>query len=199
MRIAEADLVPTDANLLAAYCSFSELVDACEAFCDLVNGREHRSTRRVPKVMLSEERLAMHPPPQHPYTAVFGVTRTVGSNIPVIAFDGGEYSVPKHLRGDVVWARHHGDQIVVTAVDRSGAHEVARHLVTTPGNPRYVDEHFGPAPEGPLNRTRRGPRTTTGCATIRLVRARRWSRRPIWRTGCSMSGVDRGAATVLRG
>ena len=51
--------------------------------------------------------------------------------------------------------RHHGDEVVVTALEEDGAREVARHEVTTPGNPRYVDEHFGPAPEGPLNRTPR--------------------------------------------
>ncbi len=48
--------------------------------------------------------------------------------------------------------------MVITALEAGGAVEVARHERTTPGNPRYVDEHFGPAPEGPLNRTAR-PRT----------------------------------------
>jgi hypothetical protein len=68
--------------------------------------------------------------------AVYGLTRTVGSNIPVISFDGGEYSVPNHLRDETVWVRHHGDEVVVTALERDGAREVARHEVTTPGNPR---------------------------------------------------------------
>ena len=39
VRIAEADLVPTEANLLPAYKSFGELAAACEAFCDQVNAR----------------------------------------------------------------------------------------------------------------------------------------------------------------
>jgi hypothetical protein len=155
VRIAEADLVPSGANLLAAYSSFSELVAACDGFCEVVNGREHRATRRVPAVMLAEERMVMHPLPERPYTAIFGVTRTVGSITPVIAFDGGEYSVPHRLRGQIVWARHHGDQVIIVAVDAAGACEVARHEVTTPGQPRHVDEHFGPAPEGPLNRSPR--------------------------------------------
>jgi transposase len=155
VRIAEADLVPTEANLLPAYHSFSELVAGCEAFCAEVNGRQHRTTRRIPGEMLAEERLHLHRLPERPYTAVFGVTRTVGANTPVIAFDAGEYSVPHRLRGEVVWVRHHGDEVVVIAVDRDGPAEVARHKVTTPGHPRYVDEHFGPAPEGPLNRTAR--------------------------------------------
>ena len=53
--------------------------------------------------MLAEERHRLHPLPEHPYTAVYGVTRTVGANIPVVNFDGGEYSVPERLRGEVVW------------------------------------------------------------------------------------------------
>ncbi len=82
--------------------------------------------------MLAEERLRLHPLPQRPYTAVFGLTRTVGSNTPVIAFDGGEYSVPHRFRGEVVWARHHGNELVVTAIDKDGPCEVARHEATTP-------------------------------------------------------------------
>ena len=30
---------------------------------------------------------------------------------------------------------------------------MVRHQRGAPGNPQYVDEHFGPAPEGPLHRT----------------------------------------------
>ena len=155
VRVAEADLVPTEANLLPAYSAFSELVAACEALSAELNGREHRATRRIPAEMLAEEQLRLHRLPERPYTAVFGVTRTVGSNTPVIAFDGGEYSVPHRFRAEVVWARHHGNEVIVTAIDEDGPREVARHEVTTPGNPRHVDEHFGPAPEGPLNRSPR--------------------------------------------
>jgi transposase len=155
VRVAEADLVPTEANLLPAYGCFRELDGACERFCEEVNGRVHRTTRRVPAEMLAEERLRLHPLPEHPYTSVFGVTRTVGANTPVISFDAGEYSVPHRFRSEVVWVRHQAGEVIVTALDKDGAREVARHERTTPGNPRYVDEHFGPAPEGPLNRTPR--------------------------------------------
>ena len=34
VRVAKADLVPTDANLLAAYADWAALEAACEAFCD---------------------------------------------------------------------------------------------------------------------------------------------------------------------
>jgi transposase len=59
VRIAKADLVPTDANLLDEYDSWTELAAACDSFMAEVNGREHRVTRRVPDEMLAEE-----PPPR---------------------------------------------------------------------------------------------------------------------------------------
>ena len=63
VRVAKADLVPTDANLLDDYTSWAELVDACEAFMDEVNDRAHRVTRRPPAEMLVEERPAAAPAP----------------------------------------------------------------------------------------------------------------------------------------
>jgi len=155
VRIAAADLVPCDANLLAAYETFAGLAAACEAFCAQVNSRVHASTHRIPAELLVEERLRLHRLPEHPYTAAFGVTRTVGINTPVIAIDECVYSVPHELRGEVVWVRYHSDEVVITHVGPSGPVEVYRHERTTPGNPRYVEAHFGPTPEGPLNRTPR--------------------------------------------
>jgi hypothetical protein len=155
VRISAADLVPCDANLLGAYESFAALETACDAFCAHVNSRVHATTHRVPAEMLVEERLRLHRLPEHPYTAAFGVTRTVGINTPVIAIDECSYSVPHAFRGEVVWVRYHGDQVIVVHVGPSGPVEVYRHERTTPGNPRYVEAHFGPTPEGPLNRTPR--------------------------------------------
>src|ERR1039458_9205864 len=53
VRVAKADLVPTDHNLRAGYASFGELEAACEAFMAEVNTRQHRSTLEAPR---SEER-----------------------------------------------------------------------------------------------------------------------------------------------
>lgn len=50
MKIAKADLVPSEANLLPAYDSFAELEQACRAFCDRVNARVHRESAAVPAV-----------------------------------------------------------------------------------------------------------------------------------------------------
>ena len=55
VRVAEADLVPTDANLRGDYTGWAELVEACEAFTAEVNERVHRVTRRAPVEMLTEE------------------------------------------------------------------------------------------------------------------------------------------------
>jgi hypothetical protein len=152
VKIAKADLVPTEANLLEDYGSFAELERACRMLGEQVNGRPHRVTRRRPVEMLAEERQHLHPIPEHPYTAAFGVTRTVGANTPMVAFEHGQYSVPHTLAGETVWVRAYGEQIAIIHVGADGPVEVARHARTTPGTPRLDDTHFPPPPAGPLGR-----------------------------------------------
>lgn len=160
VKVAKADLVPTDANLLDDYDSFGELRLACRELGEQVNGRPHRVTRRAAVQMLAEERTRLHPLPAHPYTAAFGVTRTVGTATPMVAFENGQYSVPHTLAGQTVWVRaFDGEQIVIVHVGVDGPVALARHARTTPGTPRVDDAHFPPQPEGPLGRTP-GPRTT---------------------------------------
>src|SRR5258706_8043204 len=60
VKIAKADLVPTDANLHAGYASFAELVAACEAWCERVNARVHRETGAAPVDRLAVERGQLH-------------------------------------------------------------------------------------------------------------------------------------------
>ena len=98
--------------------------------------------------MLLEERSRLHRVPDQPYTLAFGMSRTVGTKLPLIDLDLCQYSVPQELRGEVVWAREHGDEIVIVHVGKEGPVEVARHQRTTPGNPRIDPRHFGPPPEG---------------------------------------------------
>jgi transposase len=152
VRVAKADLVPTDANLVAEYSSWSQLEEACVSFCTEVNNRLHRVTRRPPAEMLVDEQLRLHQLPDHPYTTAFGLGRSVGIDQPMIQWDWALYSVPHRLAGQSVWVRRHGDDVVVTHLGASGPVEVARHLVTTPGNPRIDPAHFPPAPETPLER-----------------------------------------------
>jgi transposase len=159
VKIAKADLVPTEANLRSEYASFAELEADCEAFCDKVNIRTHRVTRRRPVDMLAEERLRLHPIPQHPHTVAFGTTRVVPANTPMVTFEAGQYSVPHTLLGQTVWVRVHGqgsdEQVVIVHVGDQGPVEVARHHRASPGSPRLVDEHFPPQPAGALERTPR--------------------------------------------
>ncbi|MHB1536077.1 MAG: IS21 family transposase [Acidimicrobiales bacterium] len=167
VRVAKADLVPTEANLLADYVSFAELEAACAAECERVNTRCHRVTRRAPAAMLAEEQARLHRLPAAAYTAAFGVTRRVGEDTPMVQLDYGLYSVPHTLAGQTVWVRRHGEQVVVVAVSESGPVEVARHAVTTPGSPRIDEAHFPPAPEGALGRTPR-PKTTGEAAFLAI-------------------------------
>lgn len=141
VKIAKADLVPTEANLLAEYRTFAELEAACRAFCDEVNAREHRETRRAPAEALVEERTRLHPLPNRPYIAVFGQTRRVNWDA-TVSFDAVRYSVPHQLVDARVWVRHEAEQVVVTAETDAGPVEVARHAVSTPGNPRIAAEHY---------------------------------------------------------
>jgi len=156
VKIAKADLVPRDTNLLQQYGSFADLEAACEAFCVQVNARVHRVTRRAPDEMLEQERARLHPLPAAAHTVAFGVTRVVPASTPMVSFEGGQYSVPAKLLGQTVWVRVHGrgadEQVVIVHVSSAGAVEVARHRRATPGSPRLDDSHFPPAPSGALER-----------------------------------------------
>jgi len=151
VKIAKADLVPADANLLPEYGSFAALEQACAAFCEVVNARPHRVTRRPPAEMLAEEQARLHPVPAGPFTAALGVTRKV-DDLSLVTYETGQYSVPHQLAGQAVWVRRHGGQVVITHVAPGGPAEVARHQVTTPGSPRVDGAHYPPPPPGALER-----------------------------------------------
>jgi transposase len=72
VKIAKADLVPTDHNLRDEYQDFAELEAACEQFMAEVNTRPHRITRRPPIEMLGEEHEHLHRLPRLPHTVCFG-------------------------------------------------------------------------------------------------------------------------------
>ncbi|MDQ2729525.1 MAG: IS21 family transposase [Actinomycetota bacterium] len=156
VKIAKADLVPKDTNLLEAYDSFAQLEAACEQFCGQVNSRVHRVTRRIPVEMLAEEQVRLHPVPATPHTIAFGVTRTVATTTPMVAFEGGQYSVPARLLGATVWVRVHGrgsdEAVVLVHIGPGGPVEVARHGRANPGSPKIDDTHFPPPPAGALAR-----------------------------------------------
>lgn len=151
VRIAKADIVPTDTNLGGEYGSWSQLVEACEQFMVKVNSRPHRVTRRIPAEMLAEEQARLHRLPEVGFTAAFGETRKVTWSS-TISYGGVSYSVPHTLVDEKVWVRVDGDEIVAVHVSERGAVEVARHLRSTPGSPRIDESHYPPRPAGALNR-----------------------------------------------
>jgi transposase len=146
VKLAKADLVPTDTNLRGDYASFAELEAACAAFMDDVNDREHRVTRRKPAAMLAEEADRLHRIPETAHTVAFGLARTVPENTPMVTFENGQYSVPAHLLGARVFVRAHGtgpdEQVIIVHHGAAGPVEVARHGRARPGSPAIVDEHF---------------------------------------------------------
>jgi hypothetical protein len=152
VRIAKADLVPTEANLRPEYEDFAELKVACQSWCEEVNERTHRETRKPPAMLLARERAKLHPVPDTSFTAAFGQTRRVGWDS-TVSFGGARYSVPHTLVDRRVWVRHSGDEVVAVHADPArGPVEVARHGVQRPGNPSLNDEHYPPAPPGALQR-----------------------------------------------
>jgi transposase len=173
VKLAKADLVPTDTNLLDGYASFAELEVACAEFTTMINARVHRLTRRAPVEMRAEEQTRLHRVPDEPHTVAFGLARQVPVNTPMVTFEHGQYSVPQRLLGQQVWARAHGlgagEQVVVVYVDpRQGPVEVARHLRAVPGSPRIDDDHFG----GPIDKLpgeyRVRPRTQAEAAFLAI-------------------------------
>jgi transposase len=93
VRIAKRDLVPTEANLLAGYGTFGELVEGCAQFCDRVNGRVHRETGRRPVDMLTVEQARLHVLPVEAATAALGESRIVADD-QTIRFGSVRYSTP---------------------------------------------------------------------------------------------------------
>ena len=72
VRIAKADLVPTEANLRDEYRSFAELEAACAEATGRFNSRVHSVTRRVPAEALEEEVGFLHAVADAPYSVAFG-------------------------------------------------------------------------------------------------------------------------------
>ena len=102
VKIAKADLVPTDHNLREEYADWQELEQACAEFMADVNTRPHRATREAPLMLLGEEHEHLHRVPKLPHTLCFGQTRRVDWQATVAVGDA-IYSVPHELIGERVW------------------------------------------------------------------------------------------------
>jgi transposase len=193
VKIAKAGLVPSEANLLPGYGSFAGLEEACREFCDRVNGRVHRETAAVPADRLAVEREHLHPLPDEPYALALGEERLAGED-QTVRFGSVRYSTPPGHAGTRVWCRAAGEELVITARTASGAAEIARHRLSTPGSPRILDEHYPhhPGGNGP-HRPRPRPRTEAETAFLAIGDgARRWL------TEAAATGAQRIRAKMAR-
>ena len=175
VRIAKADLVPTSANLLPAYDTFAELADACERFLERVNAREHRESRAVPLVRLAKERELLHVLPAEPHTLALGEERLVKKD-QTVSWGGVRYSTPPGWRGQTVWCRAQGEELVICGRGEHGLEEVCRHRLGTPGSPRIADEHYPDHPSGrSVHAPKPRPRTPEEVAFLAIGQgAHRW-------------------------
>lgn len=151
VKLAKADLVPTECNLVEDYRTFAELEAACAEVAAGFNARPHAVTRRVPDELLVVEREHLHPIPDVPYTAAFGQSRVVGWSS-TVSFRGARYSVPHALAGTRVWVRASTTEVVIVAGEGSGAAEVARHRLVGSGQAAIDDSHYPPRRSDPLHR-----------------------------------------------
>ena len=109
---------------------------------------------------LHQKRPRLHTLPSAPHTLALGTTRSVGTD-QTIRFGSVRYSTPPGLVGTEVWVRAAGTELVVVAdldavpqtpdwaENRRGLSEVARHLLSTPGNPRIDPAHYPDHPQEP--------------------------------------------------
>lgn len=175
VKIAKADLVPTTANLLPAYSSLAELSDACFQWCERVNARVHRETGATPVERLAVERQHLHVLPLEPHAIALGEERLVETD-QTIRFGSVRYSTPDGHQASKVWVRVAGEDLVITGRTSAGLAEIARHELSTPGNPRIVDAHYPHHPGGNLPRPPKvRARTPEEVAFLALGEgARRW-------------------------
>jgi transposase len=175
VKIAKADLVPSDANLLPAYGSFAEVEKACAEFCGRVNARLHRETAAAPAARLAAEREMLHPLPAEPHALALGDERLVGDD-QTVRFGSVRYSTPPGHAGTRVWCRAAGEELVITARTGRGAAEITRHRLSVPGSPSICDEHYPhhPGGNGP-RQPRPRPRTEAEAAFLAIGDgAQRW-------------------------
>ena len=59
-----------------------------------------------------------------------------------IRFGSVRYSTPEGHQGNTLWCRVAGDELVITTRTPAGLAEIARHELSTPGNPRIAEEHY---------------------------------------------------------
>jgi hypothetical protein len=86
------------------------------------------------------------------------------------------YSTPPGWRGQSVWCRTHGEELVIVGRGPHGLEELCRHRLSTPGNPSILDEHYPGHPGGrSVHAPKPKPRTPQEVAFLHLGEgAERW-------------------------
>jgi transposase len=195
VKIAKADLVPTLVNLAADYGSFAELEHACAAWGERVNARVHRETAAVPDQRLAAERAHLRQLAAEPYVLALGEERLVNED-QTVRFGSVRYSTPPGHVGDRVWCRVHGSELVIVArgEQNGGLAEIARHVLSTPGSPRILDEHYPHHPGGNGPRQPR-PRARTAAEEAFLGLGGGAAR---WLTEAAAAGTQRVRSKMAR-
>ncbi|MFE6780041.1 IS21 family transposase [Streptomyces sp. NPDC057702] len=132
VRIAAADLTPTEADLRPEYATFAELQAACQEFGRWFNGqvRHWQGQRPDPEAMadiapeqapaatpaerLAIERPRLHPLPPVPCALGLGQQATV-SETDTVVYDATRYAVPAGLTGAQVWLRATRGELAIVA------------------------------------------------------------------------------------
>jgi hypothetical protein len=107
----------------------------------------HRETGAAPVDRLAVERGQLHVLPAEPHTVALGDERLVDDN-QTIRYGSVRYSTPPGHVDSKVWCRVVGEELVIVAMTGKGTQEIARHVLSTPGNPRIVDAHYPHHPGG---------------------------------------------------
>lgn len=113
--------------------------------------------------------------PATPHTLALGEDRLVKKD-QTISWGGVRYSTPPGWRGQTVWCRTQGEELVVVGRGRNGLEELCRHRLSTPGNPSILDQHYPDHPGGrSVHAPKPRPRTPEEVAFLSLGEgAHRW-------------------------
>jgi len=79
--------------------------------------------------------------PATPHTLALGEERLVKKD-QTISWGGVRYSTPPGRRGQRVWCRAQGEELVICGRGEHGLEELCRHRLSTPGSRRILDEHY---------------------------------------------------------
>ncbi len=168
VRIAKADLVPADANLLEDYESFSELLEACERVMAETNSTVQRLSGQAPAARLREELAHLHLVRPDPFTAALGESRTVYEDR-TIRLGNVPYSTPPGNEGKEVWSAAPARTCCSPARVRTEVTEIRRHQLSVPGRPQILDEDYPDHPRGrSILDPKPRPRTEEGRSFLEL-------------------------------